>query len=96
MINPRFLTAAEVARECNFPVSALLRAVADGRVVPAGRAGQSRNSAVLFLENDVAAVAAAVRGEAVGIVGRKHLCQNLAEVVAKGDAMRRAAAEAQE
>lgn len=92
----KFLTASETSRGADVPLSQLLKAVADGRIIPAGRAGTSKNSPMLFLAGDLPAITAALRGEAVAVAGRKHACSNLQEVVAKADAFRRAASEAAE
>ena len=95
MNTPRFLTATEASRAGGFTVSSLLRAVADGKVTPAGRAGHSKNSAVLFLAGDVPALAAVVLGGATAGAGAgaRHLCQSLADIEAKASAFRRAAIE---
>ncbi len=90
---PRFLTASEVARAAGVAVSLILRAVSEGKVVPAGRAGHSKNAAILFAASDVPAISAAIRGEAVAAAGKPHQCATLAEIEAKGAAFRRAATE---
>jgi hypothetical protein len=88
-----FLTATETARACNSSLSALLRAVSDGRITPAAKAGAAKNGPILFFQTDVPAITAALTGEALATAGRPHQCGSLAEIQAAGEAFMRAASE---
>ena len=92
----QFITASEAARGANVPLTQILRAVADGKLTPAGRAGASRNSAVLFLASDQPIITAVMSGAAVASAGKPHVCGSLTEIEAKAAALRRAAAEGAE
>ena len=92
MSSKRFLTASETAREIKVPVSQVLAAVEAGSLVPAGRAGSSKNAAILFLASDLPAIRAAIESGAAAAM-RPHLCRSAGDVREKGEAFRRASSE---
>ncbi|MFZ4483351.1 MAG: hypothetical protein ACOYOL_05145 [Chthoniobacterales bacterium] len=91
----KFLTASEISRATGEPLSKILRLVADGLLAPAGRAGASANSAMIFAEGDLAEITAALRTNACAKLS-SHPCETLADVRAKAQALARAALEGRE
>ena len=96
----KFTTLAELTREAGIPASRIIAAVEAGLVTPAGRAGRHPNSPIIFLSADVASIL-----ETLKATGRMkasftaprpaHRCRTTADIIAKGEALKRAQGEAQ-
>ena len=93
-MSEKFLTLSETARNCGVPVSRLQPLVASGTIVPAGRAGSSANSPILFLAADLPAIRSALHTGSKATANRPHNCGSVAEVREKHAAFVRAASEA--
>jgi hypothetical protein len=91
----KFISASELSREIGCSVGRILNAVETGIISPAGKAGNSKNAAVVFLRDDIntikTALEAAGRFKAVATAPRPpHQCRNASEVRAKAEALNRA------
>jgi IMP dehydrogenase/GMP reductase len=87
----KFITLAEAARTAGVPASRLNGLIESGKIVPAGRAGSSPNSAIIFRASDLILIQGALSGTASGMTS--HKCANIAEIREKHAAFVRAASE---
>lgn len=95
----KFISASELSREIGCSVGRILNAVETGIISPAGKAGNSKNAAVVFLRDDIAdiktALEAAGRFKATATAPRPaHHCRTTSEVMEKAAALHRAKEEA--
>ena len=95
----KFISASELSREIGCSVGRILNAVESGIISPAGKAGNSKNAAVVFLRDDIntikTALEAAGRFKAVATAPRPpHQCRDASEVLAKAQALLNAKKEA--
>jgi hypothetical protein len=94
---PKFISASELAREAGCSTNKITAAVESGLLTPAGRSGNHKSAAMIFMRADLENLLAAIRlgGRAKGSVptSRPHRCTNAAEVLAKGEALIRAREE---
>jgi hypothetical protein len=91
----KFISASELSREVGCSVGKILSAVESGVLTPAGKAGNSRNAAMIFMRDDVASIKATLdavgRFKAVAITPRPaHRCRNTSDILEKGAALARA------
>lgn len=98
-MNTKFISASELSREIGCSVGRILNAVETGIISPAGKAGASKNAALIFLRDDITtiknALEAAGRFKAVATAPRPpHQCRDASEVLAKAQALVRAKKEA--
>ncbi len=99
MNSTKFISASELSREVGCSVGKILNAVESGVLTPAGRSGNSRNAAMIFMRDDIASIKATLdavgRFKAVATAPRPaHRCRNTADVLEKGEALARAKQEA--
>ena len=99
MNSTKFISASELSREVGCSVGKILNAVETGVLTPAGRSGNSRNAAMIFMRDDIASIKATLdavgRFKAVAIAPRPaHRCRNAADILEKGAALARAKQEA--
>jgi len=52
----KFISASELSREVGCSVGKILHAVESGVLTPAGKAGNSRNAAMIFMRDDIASI----------------------------------------
>lgn len=91
----KFISASELSREIGCSVGRILNAVETGIISPAGKAGNSKNAAVVFLRDDIAniktSLEAAGRIKAATTAPRPaHHCRDTSEVLEKAQALNRA------
>jgi len=94
MSDTTFLTAAELSRRTGIPSGRILAAVEAGHLIPAARAGQFKNSPILFLEADASRIKAALEEGSTTSPTTHHLCRSAEEVRQKHAAIARAMKEA--
>jgi hypothetical protein len=95
----KFTTLAELSREAGFPASRIQAAVEAGLIQPAGRAGRHPNSPIIFLSADVASILETLKATGrikASVTGPRpaHRCRTTADILAKGEALKRAKGEA--
>jgi hypothetical protein len=88
----KFISASELSREVGCSVGRITAAVESGIITPAGRAGISKNAAVVFLRDDIAAIKSALEAagkfKAVAHTPRPpHICRTTEEVIQKAQAL---------
>lgn len=94
MNTTKFVSASQLSRELGCSVGKILNAVEVGLIVPAGKAGNSRNAAVIFLREDVERIRttlnAAGRAQAYASASPRpqpHRCLSARDVVEKAAAL---------
>jgi hypothetical protein len=92
MDTTQFLTASDLGRRLCRPTSQILKAVRDGSIFPAGRAGTFPGAAIIFAEAALPQIEEVLAGRAER-GGAGHTCASAAEVRSKFDALRRARSE---
>ena len=88
----KFISATELSREVGCSAGRILNAVETGIISPAGRAGNSKNAAVIFLRSDLDSIKSALetagRFKAVATAPRPaHQCRDASEVLEKAAAL---------
>lgn len=98
MNETKFISASEIARQAGCSVGKVTAAVEAGILTPAGRAGNHRTAAMIFMREDLETLLAVLRvdakAKATPVANRTHICKNAAEVRAKAAALGRARMEA--
>lgn len=94
-MNPKFLTASQLAREVNCSTGRITAAIESGILQPDGRAGSNPNAAFIFLASRLdeikATLASAGRAKAFATASRPpHQCRDASEVLEKAAALNRA------
>lgn len=98
-MNPKFLTASQLAREVNCSTGRITAAIESGLLQHDGRAGSNPNAAFIFLASRLdeikATLTSAGRAKAVATTSRPpHRCSNADEVRSKAAALSKARKEA--
>ena len=90
-MSEKFTTLSEAARDCGVPISRLIGLIESGSIVPAGRAGSSSNSPIIFRDSDLILIRGALSGTACAM--GPHKCASVADVRLKHAALVRAQKE---
>lgn len=90
-----FTTLNELSRSAGVPVSRITAAITAGVITPAGRAGAGQNAAIIFCQDDVPRLVAALKTGIYAKAGTSHThrCKTPAEVLEKANALSRASQE---
>lgn len=90
-MNTKFISASELSREVGCSVGRILSAVESGIITPAGKAGNSPNSAMIFMRDDINSIKNSLectgRFKASASPTQPHRCQTPAEVLEKAQAL---------
>jgi hypothetical protein len=94
----KFISASELSRELGCSPGKIINAVESGIITPAGKAGNSRNAAMIFLRDDIDNIKRTLetsgRFKAMASSTRQsHHCQSASDVMAKYEALQRATKE---
>ena len=96
--SPKFVSASELARLAGCSVGKITAAVEAGLLQPAGRAGNHKTAAMIFMRDDLDNLLTALRlggqARAVASIPRPaHQCRDTDEVRAKAQALQHARQE---
>jgi len=96
----KFISASELSRELGCSPGKILNAVESGIIAAAGKAGNSRNAAMIFLRDDISSIKATLectgRFKASASTTFPHRCKTPSEVLEKAAALSRALEEGEQ
>lgn len=94
MNETKFISASELARQAGCSVGKVTAAVEAGILTPAGRAGNHRTAAMIFMREDLETLLAVLRvdakAKATPVATNTHTCKTPSEVLEKAAALNRA------
>ena len=100
MIETKFISASELARQAGCSVGKVTAAVEAGILTPAGRAGNHRTAAMIFMREDLETLLAVLRvdakAKATPVATRTHTCNTPGEIRMKAAALNQASREAKQ
>jgi hypothetical protein len=92
-VNAKFITTAELARRAECSVAKVINHIAEGMIVPAGRAGAAQNAAFIFDERDIPSLLKTLSGNCPHPAGRSRQSRDTETIKAKAQALLRASEE---
>jgi hypothetical protein len=101
-MQPKFISATELSRECGCSVGKIINAVESGMLTPAGRCGSHKHAAIIFMKDDLPdimsalAIADLAGGAQASIKAPRqtHICGDAAEIRMKAASLHQALEEA--